>query len=77
MREYYSLSPPWHRLTCRVRSIYQDIPLYSEEEFLEKAPESLRIEEALSNEHVLMLSRLNFELAERQRYNFSVTLPNN
>lgn len=48
--------------------MYQDIPLYSEEEFLEKAPESLRTDEALSNEHTLMLNRLNFELAERQRY---------
>ena len=48
--------------------MYQDIPLYSEEEFLEKAPEALRTEEALSNEHQLMLNRLNFELAERQRY---------
>ncbi|KAI0092675.1 Fms-interacting protein-domain-containing protein [Irpex rosettiformis] len=53
---------------CRqFASIYQDIPLYSEEEFMEKAPEALRSEEVLSNEHALMLNRLNFELAERQR----------
>lgn len=65
----------WQRLTARDhRSIYQDIPLYSEEEFLEKAPESLHTEEALSNEHLLMLNRLNFELAERQRYSFCVAL---
>ncbi|KAI0759907.1 Fms-interacting protein-domain-containing protein [Irpex lacteus] len=54
---------------CRqFASIYQDIPLYSEEEFLEKAPEALRTEEVLANEHTVMLNRLNFELAERQRY---------
>ena len=50
------------------RSIYQDIPLYSEDEFLEKAPEASRSVEVLSDEHALMLARLNFELAERQRY---------
>jgi hypothetical protein len=48
-------------------SIYQDIPLYSEENFMDKAPEDLRTEEVLTNEHSLMLNRLNFELAERQR----------
>jgi THO complex subunit 5 len=48
-------------------SIYQDIPLYSEEDFMDKAPEDLRTEEVLTNEHSLMLNRLNFELAERQR----------
>ena len=54
------------------RSIYQDIPLYSEEEFVLKAPESMRTEETLEDEHVLMLSRLNFELMERQRYPISL-----
>lgn len=49
------------------RSIYQDIPLYSDEEFLEKAPEDMRTDDTMSDEHQLMLNRLNFELAERQR----------
>ncbi|KAI0337584.1 hypothetical protein BDW22DRAFT_1339506 [Trametopsis cervina] len=54
---------------CRqFASNYQDIALYSEEEFLENAPESMRTEEVLNDEHSLMLNRLNFELAERQRY---------
>ncbi|EKM59072.1 uncharacterized protein PHACADRAFT_25195 [Phanerochaete carnosa HHB-10118-sp] len=53
---------------CRqFASVYQDIPLYTLEEFLERAPEDMRTEEILGNEHSLMLSQLNFELAERQR----------
>ncbi|GJE84027.1 hypothetical protein PsYK624_001010 [Phanerochaete sordida] len=53
---------------CRqFASIYQDVPLYTMEEFLERAPEETRAEEILNNEHSLMLSRLQFELAERQR----------
>ncbi|KAL4241194.1 THOC5 family protein [Abortiporus biennis] len=47
-------------------SNYQDVPLHSLDEFLELAPES-RSEEIVDDEHALMLSRLNFELAERQR----------
>ncbi|KAH8094791.1 Fms-interacting protein-domain-containing protein [Cristinia sonorae] len=54
---------------CRqFASIYQDVPLYSLEEFLERAPESSRTPDILDNEHALMLSRLSFELLERQRY---------
>ena len=49
------------------RSIYQDIPLYTQEEFMERAPEDMRTEEIVENEHALMTNRLNFELAERQR----------
>ena len=50
------------------RSIYQDIPLYSPEEFLSLAPQEARTDDVLQNEHQLMLNRLSFELAERQRY---------
>ncbi|TCD66995.1 hypothetical protein EIP91_000675 [Steccherinum ochraceum] len=57
---------------CRqFASIYQDIPLYTLDEFLERAPEDLRtpaiLADDLANEHALMLSRLSFELLERQR----------
>ncbi|KDR83725.1 hypothetical protein GALMADRAFT_236072 [Galerina marginata CBS 339.88] len=53
---------------CRqFASIYQDIPLYNLEEFKRLAPEELRTDEVISEEHQLMLNRLNFELAERQR----------
>ncbi|KAI0921850.1 hypothetical protein AcW1_004288 [Taiwanofungus camphoratus] len=53
---------------CRqFASVYQDIPLYSMEEFIQLAPESAKTEEALLSEHQLMLNRLSFELAERQR----------
>ncbi|KAG6817420.1 hypothetical protein H0H87_009065 [Tephrocybe sp. NHM501043] len=48
-------------------SIYQDVPLYSLEEFTRLAPEAARTEDVLSDEHQLMLNRLSFELAERQR----------
>lgn len=49
-------------------SIYQDVPLYSLEEFKRLAPEEARTEEVLEDEHQLMLNRLSFELVERQRY---------
>lgn len=55
-----------------LRSIYQDIPLYSTEEFLTLAPLELRTPEATQNEHQLMINRLNFELSERQRYGIYV-----
>ena len=55
------------------RSIYQDIPLHSVEEFQELAPEEARTHDVLGNPHQLMLNRLSFELAERQRYD---TCPN-
>ena len=49
-------------------SIYQDISLYSVEEFKILAPAEARTDEVLANEHQLMLNRLNFELTERQRF---------
>lgn len=50
-------------------SIYQDVNLYSMDEFKELAPP----EALVDDEHQLMLNRLSFELAERQRYsNFSM-----
>ncbi|KAH7914340.1 Fms-interacting protein-domain-containing protein [Hygrophoropsis aurantiaca] len=53
---------------CRqFASIYQDVPLYSLTEFKELAPPEARTEDALQNPHQLMLNRLSFELAERQR----------
>ncbi|KAF8351443.1 Fms-interacting protein-domain-containing protein [Amanita rubescens] len=53
---------------CRqFASIYQDVPLYSLEEFKRLAPEEARTEEVLADEHQLMLNQLSFELAERQR----------
>ena len=48
-------------------SVYQDIPLYTLDEFHERAPESLR-DESTASDHALMLARLNYELQERQRY---------
>ncbi|TFK28722.1 hypothetical protein FA15DRAFT_664757 [Coprinopsis marcescibilis] len=53
---------------CRqFASIYQDVPLHSLEEFKVLAPEEARNPEVLVDEHQLMLNRLSFELAERQR----------
>ncbi|KAJ4481549.1 Fms-interacting protein-domain-containing protein [Lentinula edodes] len=53
---------------CRqFASVYQDIPLYTMEEFQQSAPEAARTSEVLEDEHQLMLNRLSFELAERQR----------
>ncbi|KAK2466224.1 hypothetical protein APHAL10511_001866 [Amanita phalloides] len=53
---------------CRqFASIYQDVPLYSLEEFERLAPEEARTPDVLADEHQLMLNRLSFELAERQR----------
>ncbi|KIM67980.1 hypothetical protein SCLCIDRAFT_1081729 [Scleroderma citrinum Foug A] len=53
---------------CRqFASIYQDIPLHSVEEFRELAPSEARTHDVLDNPHQLMLNRLSFELAERQR----------
>lgn len=39
-------------LTRAIRSVYQDIPLYSREEFEERAPEEMRTEEILQRPHV-------------------------
>ncbi|KAF8639855.1 hypothetical protein AX17_001110 [Amanita inopinata Kibby_2008] len=53
---------------CRqFASIYQDVPLYAIDEFKRLAPEEARTEDVLSDKHQLMLNRLSFELAERQR----------
>jgi THO complex subunit 5 len=52
---------------CRqFASIYQDVPLYSLDQFKELAPP----EAVVDDEHQLMLNRLSFELAERQRLEF-------
>ncbi|KAF8655261.1 hypothetical protein AX16_003162 [Volvariella volvacea WC 439] len=53
---------------CRqFASIYQDIPLHPLDQFIRLAPEEARTEEVMNDEHQLMLNRLSFELAERQR----------
>ncbi|KAG7096948.1 hypothetical protein E1B28_004346 [Marasmius oreades] len=53
---------------CRqFASVYQDVPLYPLEEFQRLAPEEARTSTVMENEHQLMLNRLSFELAERQR----------
>ncbi|KAF5333124.1 hypothetical protein D9611_002596 [Ephemerocybe angulata] len=53
---------------CRqFASIYQDVPLHSLDEFKVLAPEEARSPDVLADEHQLMLNRLSFELAERQR----------
>jgi THO complex subunit 5 len=43
--------------------------MYSVEQFIELSPSEAHSEEALSDEHQLMLNRLGFELVERQRFN--------
>ncbi|KAF8484939.1 Fms-interacting protein-domain-containing protein [Russula ochroleuca] len=53
---------------CRqFASVYQDIQMYSVEQFIELSPPEAHSEDALSDEHQLMLNRLGFELVERQR----------
>ncbi|KAJ7228662.1 Fms-interacting protein-domain-containing protein [Mycena pura] len=53
---------------CRqFASVYQDIPLYSLEEFELLAPPAAHTEEVLADEHQLLLNRLSFEFVERQR----------
>jgi len=49
------------------RSIYQDIPLHSVDQFLKLAPPGMYSPEIMRNDHQLMIQRLSFELAERQR----------
>lgn len=49
------------------RSIYEDIPLHELEDFIQLAPEEACTRQVLQDEHQLMLNRLSFELAERQR----------
>jgi len=41
--------------------------MYSVEQFIELSPPEAHTEEALLDEHQLMLNRLGFELVERQR----------
>lgn len=50
-------------------SVYQDIQMYSIEQFIELSPSEAHSEDVLSDEHQLMLNRLGFELVERQRFN--------
>jgi len=53
---------------CRqFASIHQDVPLYSMELFTILAPDESKTEEILDDPHQLIISRLNFELSERQR----------
>jgi THO complex subunit 5 len=56
-----------HSLTPFTSSVYQDIQMYSVEQFIELSPPEAHSEDALSDEHQLMLNRLGFELVERQR----------
>ncbi|PVF94741.1 hypothetical protein CPB86DRAFT_712571 [Serendipita vermifera] len=48
-------------------SIYQDVPLQSEQEFRELAPLEMQTPQVLSNEHQYLVARLEWELAERKR----------
>lgn len=50
------------------RSVYQDVPLHPLDQYAALAPAESTGEETMQDEHQLMLQRLNFELAERQRY---------
>ncbi|KAK0568018.1 hypothetical protein OC861_002400, partial [Tilletia horrida] len=52
--------------TRELRSIYQDVDLPSLEEFRACAPEEMRTDAILADEHQLTLNRLQHELAERQ-----------
>ncbi|KAF8268233.1 Fms-interacting protein-domain-containing protein [Lactarius quietus] len=48
-------------------NVLRTFPMYSVEQFIELSPPEAHTEEALSDEHQLMLNRLGFELVERQR----------
>lgn len=61
------MNAPRHGLS----SIYQDVDLYTLEEYKQLAPEEFRTEEILADQHQLMIHRLNFEQMERQRYSIS------
>lgn len=50
------------------RFVYQDVPLHSLYDFMRLAPEDMKSKEVVEDDHRLMLSRLSFELSERQRY---------
>ena len=56
-------------LTPQISSVYQDIQMYSIEQFIELSPSEAHSQDVLSDEHQLMLNRLGFELVERQRFN--------
>lgn len=62
-------------LTPSYSSIHQDVPLHSLEQFQELAPQEARTQDVLDNPHQLMLNRLSFELAERQRYACLIEIP--
>jgi len=49
------------------RSMHQDVPLYSVDLFAILAPDVSKTKEILNDPHQLIISRLNFELLERQR----------
>jgi THO complex subunit 5 len=49
-------------------SVYQDIQMYSVEQFIELSPLEAHSDDVLANDHQLMLNRLGFELVERQRF---------
>jgi len=49
------------------RSMHQDVPLYSVDLFAILAPDELKTKEILNDPHQLIITRLNFELTERQR----------
>ncbi|KAE8234198.1 hypothetical protein CF326_g768 [Tilletia indica] len=53
--------------TRELRSVYQDIDMLSEEEFRQTAPEELRTQTVVEDEHQLMNNRLGHELSERKR----------
>ena len=48
--------------------------MYSVEQFIELSPPEAHTEEALSDEHQLMLNRLGFELVERQRFDTEISI---
>lgn len=48
-------------------SVYEDVPIYSPEDYVKIAPPELRTPEIVNDQHQFMLTRLNFELAERQK----------
>lgn len=81
-RQFAYVPAPWCRLLAPlnqsffgfVSSVYQDIQMYSVEQFIELSPPEAHTEEALLDEHQLMLNRLGFELVERQR--FDIETPN-
>jgi len=49
------------------RSMHQDVPLYPMDVFTILAPDASKTQEILNDPHQLIITRLNFELSERQR----------